>query len=158
GGLAAGLGRTAMVGVSMGMTSEEPVTHLEWFDALLRERGVERPEVHVAVMTLPGSSLDEFAGARGMRRVDLQLDGQRHTPGRMSAPATRVFLLPAALALGGAGLRGVLERCQAEACLSRALDAAGRDALTARDPFVRLAAWLDTHLAEGRDMVLLDLP
>jgi glucose-6-phosphate isomerase len=158
GGLAAGLVRTAMVGVSMGMTSEEPVTHLEWFDALLREHGVARPERHVAVMTLPGSSLDEFAGARGMRRVDLQLDGQSHTPGRMSAPATRVFLLPSALALGGAGLRRVLERCQAEARLSRTLDAAGRDALTARDPFVRLAAWLDAHLAEGRDMVLLDLP
>ena len=158
GGLAAGLGRTAMVGVSMGMTSEEPVTHLEWFDVLLREHRVARPDRHVVVMTLPGSSLDRFAGARGMRRVDLQLDGASHTPGRMSAPATRVFLLPAALALGGAGLRGVLERCHAETCLSRSLDAAGRDALAARDPFVRLAAWLHAQLAGGRDMLLLDLP
>jgi glucose-6-phosphate isomerase len=158
GDLASGLERTAMVGVSMGMTSEEPVTHLEWFDALLREHGVVGPERHVAVMTLPGSSLDQFAGARGMRRVDLQLDGRSHTPGRMSAPATRVFLLPAALALGGGGLRGVLERCQAESCLSRGLDAAGRDALAARDPFVRLAGWLDAQMAEGRDMLVLDLP
>jgi glucose-6-phosphate isomerase len=152
------LDRTVMVGVSMGMTSEEPVTHLEWFDGLLRERAVAQPERHVTAMTLPGSSLDQFATARGMRRVDLQLDGGSHTPGRMSAPATRVFLLPAALALGGAGLRGVLERCQAEACLSRGLEAAGRDALAARDPFVRLAAWLDAQLAAGRDMLLLDLP
>lgn len=152
------LDRTVMVGVSMGMTSEEPVTHLEWFDGLLRERAVARPERHVMVMTLPGSSLDQFAEARGMRRVDIQLDGRSHTPGRMSAPATRVFLLPAALALGGTGLRTVLERCQADARLSRALDAAGRDALAARDPFVRLAAWLHAQLAAGRDMLLLDLP
>jgi glucose-6-phosphate isomerase len=152
------LERSIMVGVSMGMTSEEPVTHLEWFDALLRERRVGAPDRHVVVMTLPGSSLDEFASARGMRRVDLQLDGESHTPGRMSAPATRVFLLPAALALGGRGLRGVLERCQDEARLSRGLDAAARDALVARDPFVRLAAWLDAQLAAGRDMLLLDLP
>ncbi|HYW24742.1 MAG TPA: hypothetical protein VE953_11300 [Terriglobales bacterium] len=158
GGLGAGLERTAMLGVSMGMTSEEPVTHLEWFDALLHEREIARPERHVAVMTLPGSSLDEFAEMRGMRRVDLQLDGQSHTPGRMSAPATRVFLLPAALALGSTGLRAVLERCQAESRLSRALDAAERDALAVRDPFVRLAAWLDAQLTEGRDMLVLDLP
>jgi len=158
GDLAAGLARTAMVGVSMGMTSEEPVTHLEWFDALLRAHGVDRPERHVMVMTLPGSSLDQFAEARGMRRVDIQLDGESHTPGRMSAPATRVFLLPAALALGPGGLRGVLERCQAEACLGPGLDPAARDALAARDPFVRLAAWLDAQLAAGRDMLLLDLP
>jgi hypothetical protein len=114
-----------------------------------------------------------------MRRVDIQLDGQSHTPGRMSAPATRVFLLPAALALGGGflrrsapmvegartrwnppsgRLRGVLERCQAETCLSRALDARARDALVARDPFVRLAAWLDAQMNDGRDMLVLDLP
>ncbi len=140
-----GLARTAMVGVSMGMTSEEPVTHLEWFDGLLRRRAVERPERHVTVMTLPGSSLDQFAQARGVPRVNLQLDGESHTPGRMSAPTTRVFLLPAALALGGDGLRAVLERCQAELGL-------------ADDPFVRLAAWLDAQIAQGRDMLLLDLP
>jgi glucose-6-phosphate isomerase len=150
--------RAVMVGVSMGMTSEEPVTHLEWFDALLRERGVAAPERHVVVMTLPDSSLDRFARARGMRRVDIQLDGESHTPGRMSAPATRVFLLPAALALGGRGLREVLERCQAEARLSRALGAAAREAVAERDPFVRLAAWLHAQMAEGRDMLLLDLP
>lgn len=134
-----------MVGVSMGMTSEEPVTHLEWFDALLRERGVPEPERHVMVMTLPGSSLDRFASERGMRRVDLQLDGGSGTPGRMSAPATRVFLLPAALALPAGGPREVLERCQAEHLVSAA------------DPFVRLAAWLSAQMDEGRDGVLLDV-
>ena len=160
-GLAAGLRRTTAMGVSMGMTSEEPVTHLEWFDGLLREHSVERREQHVVVMTLPGSSLDGFAASRGMRRVELQLDGQSHTAGRMSAPATRVFLLPAALALRAGprgGLRAILERSQAEIRLSRSLDRAERDDLAARDPFVRLAAWLDAQLNEGRDLLLLDLP
>jgi len=158
GDLAEGLRRTFVVGVAMGMTSEEPVTHLEWLDGLLRAHRVADPDRHVAVMTLPGSSLDRFAAARGVRRVDLQLDGGSHTPGRMSAPATRVFLLPAALALPAGGLRAALERCQAELRLSAALDADGRDALACGDPFVRLAAWLHAQLEAGRDMLLLDLP
>jgi hypothetical protein len=158
GDLAEGLRRTFVVGVAMGMTSEEPVTHLEWLDGLLREHGVADPDRHVAVMTLPGSSLDRFAAARGVRRVDLQLDGGSHTPGRMSAPATRVFLLPAALALPVGGLRAALERCQAELRLSGSLDAAGRDAVACGDPFVRLAAWLHAQMEAGRDMLLLDLP
>ena len=44
-----------MVGVAMGMTSEEPITHLEWFADLLKQAGL-RPAEHVLVMTLPGSS------------------------------------------------------------------------------------------------------
>jgi glucose-6-phosphate isomerase len=158
GGLAAGLRRTLVIAVAMGMTSEEPVTHLEWVEGLLRRHAVDRADEHLIVMTLPGSSLDRFARERGVRRLDLQLDGESHTPGRMSAPATRVFLLPAALALPAGGLRSVLERCQAEHRLARSVGAAGRDAIAASDPFVRLAAWLDAQLAEGRDMLLLDLP
>ncbi|HXM57490.1 MAG TPA: hypothetical protein VOB72_18980 [Candidatus Dormibacteraeota bacterium] len=152
------LDRTLVVAVAMGMTSEEPVTHLEWLDALLRVRGVADVGRRLIVMTLPGSSLDRFASERGVRRLDLQLDGQSHTPGRMSAPATRVFLLPAALALPVGGLGEVLARCQAEHRLSRSLDAAERDAVAAGDPFVRLAAWLHAQMGEGRDMLVLDLP
>ncbi|HEY4028666.1 MAG TPA: hypothetical protein VGO86_19725 [Candidatus Dormibacteraeota bacterium] len=158
GDLGAGLSRTIVVAVSMGMTSEEPVTHLEWFDGLLREHRVTGAHDRFLVMTLPGSSLDSFAQRRGIRRVDLQLDGHSHTPGRMSAPATRVFLLPAALALPDGGLRGVLEQCQSEHRLAPSLDVGGRDAAAASDPFVRLAAWLGVQMDEGRDLLLLDLP
>jgi hypothetical protein len=49
-----------MVGVAMGMTSEEPITHLEWFTDLLKQAGL-RPAEHLLVMTLPGSYLDHFA-------------------------------------------------------------------------------------------------
>src|SRR3989440_5469383 len=87
-----------MVGVSMGMTSEEPITHLEWFTDLLKQAGL-RPAEHVLVMTLPGSYLDRFANAQQAPSRPLQLDGGTGTGGRMSAPATRVFLLPAALYL-----------------------------------------------------------
>jgi glucose-6-phosphate isomerase len=147
-----------MTGVSMGMTSEEPITHLTWFDGLLRAAGATEVGEHLLVMTLPDSSLDVFARERGTRRVDIQLDGESHTPGRMSAPATRVFLLPAALALPPGGLCAVLERCQAEYRLHASLSAGERDAIAAGDPFVRLAAWLSAQVAEGRDMLLLDLP
>jgi hypothetical protein len=140
------LDATVMVAVSMGMTSEEPITHLRWFHGLLVERGVDRPGDHVLVMTLPDSYLDRFAAEAGARRVDVQPDGRSDTPGRMSAPSTRVFLLPAALALGGRGLRELVERSGAA------------DPPTPGDPFVRLAAWLSAQVDAGRDMLLLDLP
>src|SRR6266550_5543151 len=87
-----------MVGVSMGMTSEEPITHLEWFTDLLNQAGL-RPAEHLLVMTLPGSYLDRFANAQQAPSRSLQPDGGTGTGGRMSAPTTRVFLLPAALYL-----------------------------------------------------------
>ena len=143
------LEKTLMVGVSMGMTSEEPITHLRWFEALLKQHGIERPGDHVMVMTLPGSLLDRFAVDAGATRVDIQLDGASHTPGRMSAPSTRVFLLPAAIARPG-GLREVLRRCDAEAGL--------HSGMVEGNPFVHLAAWLSTQIGAGRDMVVLDMP
>lgn len=157
GDLDSALRRTLMIGVSMGMTSEEPITHLQWFEELLRSHGVERPAEHLMVMTLPGSFLDRFAGERGAARAEIQLDGGAHIPGRMSAPSTRVFLLPAALSLGR-GLAEVLRRCQAETALRKGLAAAARRRFVATDPFVRLAAWLSAQIDIGRDMLVLDLP
>src|SRR5947209_10970517 len=87
-----------MVGVAMGMTSEEPITHLEWFNALVQQAGL-RPADHLLVMTLPGSYLDSFANAQQAPSRPLQPDGGTGTGGRMSAPTTRVFLLPTALYL-----------------------------------------------------------
>lgn len=157
GDISAALRQTLMVGVSMGMTSEEPITHLRWFDDLLRANGVSRPADHVTVMTLPGSYLDRFAEDRGATRIDVQLDGQSHIPGRMSAPSTRVFLLPAALATEGR-LREVLGRCQAEFQLHADMTGEERTLLVEKDPFVRLAAWLSGQIERGRDMLILDLP
>ena len=157
GDLEAGLRRTLMVGVSMGMTSEEPITHLRWFEGLLRAHGIEKPADHLLVMTLPGSLLDRFAEERNVRRETIQVDGRSHTPGRMSAPSTRVFLVPAALALAG-GVRQVLDRCQAEFQLRQTMSADERIAVIKMDPFVWLAAWLSANIANGRDMVVLDLP
>ncbi|HEX2186194.1 MAG TPA: hypothetical protein VHN78_11890, partial [Chloroflexota bacterium] len=138
--------RTLMIGVSMGMTSEEPITHLTWFDELLQERRIPDPGSHIEVMTLPGSYLDEFARQRGSRMVPIQLDGENHTPGRMSAPATRVFLRPVALMLAAAGVAGglqtILQRGQALYGLSHTLSDEARRQLTLHDPFLRLAAWL----------------
>lgn len=157
GDLGAALRETLMIGVSMGMTSEEPITHLVWFVELLRAHEVEPAAEHFMVMTLPGSFLDRFAQEQGARREHLQPDGQSHIAGRMSAPSTRVFLVPAALRLAG-GLRGVLERCQAEFCLRPGLEAGERLQLASSDPFLRLAAWLSTQADQGRQMLLLDLP
>ena len=63
-----------MVGVVMGMTSEEPITHLEWFTDLLK-RAVLPPARHLLVMTLPDSYLDRFAHEQQAPSRPLQPDG-----------------------------------------------------------------------------------
>jgi hypothetical protein len=154
-GLPAALRETMMLGVSMGMTSEEPITHLEWFDGLLRQYGLPDPGRQIQVMTLPDSYLDQFARARGSRTAPIQLDGENHTPGRMSAPATRVFLRPVALMLAAHGAPGalpaVLRRGQTLYGLQHGLPDAARRALTRDDPFLRLAAWLALRAGGERE-------
>ena len=145
-----------MVGVSMGMTSEEPITHLEWFTALLKQAGL-RPAEHLLVMTLPDSYLDRFAHEHQVPSRPLQLDGGTGTGGRMSAPTTRVFLLPAALYLtrlsGASGqLRSVLQHAWDE------YDLALATSRPAEHPFVQLAAALSAASRDGACRLLLGMP
>src|SRR6266516_1592107 len=146
-----------MVGVAMGMTSEEPITHLEWFTDLLQQAGL-RPAEHLLVMTLPGSYLDRFAHEQQAPSRPLQPDGGTGTGGRMSAPATRVFLLPAALYLTTrfpdqtGQLRLVLQRAWEEYNLELAMSH------PAEHPFVQLAAALSAASSEGACRLLLRMP
>ncbi|HEX6554775.1 MAG TPA: hypothetical protein VF026_18560 [Ktedonobacteraceae bacterium] len=144
-----------MVGVSMGMTSEEPITHFEWFADLLQQAGF-RPAEHLLIMTLPGSYLDRFAHEQQAPSLPLQLDARTGTGGRMSAPTTRVFLLPAALCLtrlsGDPGqLRAVLRRAWDEYALALATER------PADHPFLQLAAAL-SDASLGGACRLLRLP
>ncbi|MCL4509228.1 MAG: hypothetical protein M1296_06860 [Chloroflexi bacterium] len=162
------LSDTAMIGVSMGMTSEEPITHLTWFDELLVEHRIPNPQEHIEVMTLPGSFLDAFAERRGARRVPIQLDGANHTAGRMSAPATRVFLRPAALMFAAQGLnrtevteylRTLLRECQSSYGVSYATTATERYALTLAHPYLRLGAFVASEAkARRRNKTVLICP
>ena len=141
------LGDVLMIGVSMGMTSEEPITHLEWFADLLARADLP-VDRHCLIMTLPGSYLDRFAHERGCPVRPLQLDGGSDTGGRMSAPTTRVFLLPAALALlnvnaGAGALRAVLQAAWS------AHDLGGAVRRPMDHPYVRLAAILSDAAVEG---------
>ncbi len=95
--LGAILRSTLVVGMAMGMTSYEPVVNLEKLSTLYAKHGVEsRP--NFLYLTLPGSLLDQFAGPRGYRKVELQPDGRNSTAGRHSGPLTRGSLYPLALA------------------------------------------------------------
>ncbi len=145
-----------MVGVAMGMTSEEPITHLTWYTDLLEQAGL-RPADHLLVMTLPGSYLDAFAREHQAPTRPLQLDGGTGTGGRMSAPGTRVFLLPAALYLTGISA----EPGQLRAVLRAAWDAYNLDLATshpAEHPFVRLATALSAASSDGACRVLVSMP
>lgn len=146
-----------MVGVAMGMTSEEPITHLEWFTALLQHAAL-RPAEHLLVMTLPGSYLDRFAREQQAPSLPLQPDGGTGTGGRMSAPATRVFLLPAALYLTthfpaqSGQLRSLLQQAWEEYNLELATSH------PAQHPFVQLAASLSAASLDGACRLLLSMP
>jgi len=135
------LRRTLVVGMAMGMTSYEPVLNLEKL-AVLYDRHKIDSRPNFIYMTLPGSLLDQFAGKRGYRKVELQLDKGNSTAGRHSAPLTRGSLYPL-------GLSRVDLRAWSEAAF-----------LTEEDIHVawRLAAFLHAQGTAGRDKVTLLLP
>src|SRR6266700_1965513 len=153
-----------MIGVSMGMTSEEPITHLAWFADLLQQAGL-RPAEHLLIMTLPGSYLDRFAQEQQAPRLPLQMDRGTGTGGRMSAPTTRVFLLPAALyltCLSGDAINRVPtgDHGQLRAMLQRAWDEYDLALATERPaahPFVQLAAALSDASLDGASRLLLSM-
>jgi hypothetical protein len=145
-----------MIGVSMGMTSEEPITHLTWFTSLLEQAQLQ-PNEHLLVMTLPGSYLDLFAREHLAPSIPLQLDGGTGTGGRMSAPTTRVFLLPAALFL----TRLSDEPGQLRVILRQAWEIYNLDVAAtqpAHHPFVQLAAVLSDASIDGACRMLLKPP
>ena len=150
------LGDVALVAVAMGMTSEEPISHIAWLAAALTAAGLPLPD-HLRVMSLPDSFLDTYARERAIPRVPLQLDGGSGTGGRMSAPGTRVFLLPVALWLAAndarhGALADILRRAWAEYDIEAAL------AHPADHRFVRLAAALSAASADGAVRLYISAP
>ena len=155
--LRAFLNDVMMIGVAMGMTSEEPITHLEWFTDLVKQAGLS-PAEHLLVMTLPNSYLDRFAHEQQAPSRPLQPDGGTGTGGRMSAPATRVFLLPAALYLTTTFPN---QPGQLRQVLQRAWDDYNFELATsqpAEHPFVLLAAALSAASSDGACRMLLGMP
>jgi hypothetical protein len=139
--LSEALKRTLVVGMAMGMTSFEPVVNLEKIAALYDNYGIDST-ANFVYMTLPGSLLDQFAGKRGYRKIELQLDNANSTAGRHSGPLTRGSLYPL-------GLCGVdLEEWIGGTQLSP------EQVATA----FRLAAFLHAQGTAGRDKVTLVLP
>lgn len=139
--IAALLPSTLVVGMAMGMTSYEPVVNLERLASLYEKFGIDsRP--NVIYMTLPGSTLDQFAAPRGYRRVPLQLDDGNSTAGRHSAPLTRGSLYP--LAFAGCDLAQWIAGTQLS----------DEEVETAW----KLSAFLHAQGTDGRDKVTLMLP
>ena len=140
GSLRAALASTLVVGMALGMTSNEPVVNLEKLAALYDGLGLDsRP--NFIYLTFTGSLLDQFAARRKYRRVALQLDDGYATAGRHSAPLTRGSLYPL-------GLAGVPLRAWISGTFLR-LDEIGAA--------FRLAAFLHQQGRAGRDKVTLAL-
>ena len=139
--LAKALRKCLVVGMAMGMTSYEPVLNLEKLDELYGKLKIPN-QSNFIYMTLPGSVLDRFASSRGFRRVELQPDNGNSTAGRHSGPLTRGSLYP--LALNGANLDAWMK---ATALSDAEIDAG-----------FRLAGFIETNAAAGRDKLTLFLP
>lgn len=146
----------ALVAVAMGMTSEEPISHLAWLGDALMAAGLPLAE-HLRAMSLPDSFLDTYARERGIPRMALQLDGGSGTGGRMSAPGTRVFLLPVALYLASHGAQpGMLADILRAAWAAYDLQAAQADPATHQ--FTRLAAALSGASVQGAVQLYISAP
>ncbi|HEU0027858.1 MAG TPA: hypothetical protein VFQ25_12140 [Ktedonobacterales bacterium] len=147
---------TVMIAVALGMTSEEPISHLDWFAGALRSAGMDSRR-HQIVMALPGSYLDRYARDNGLPRWSLQLDGGSGTGGRMSAPGTRVFLTPAALYLAGQGHKpGALGALLRRAWEAYDLDGAQAD--PASSQWARLATMLAERAQDGAVRLSMETP
>jgi hypothetical protein len=123
----------------------------------LKQAGLP-PAEHLLVMTLPDSYLDRFAYQQQAPSRPLQPDGGTGTGGRMSAPATRVFLLPAALYLT---THFPAESGQLRSILQHAWDDYNLELATshpADHPYVQLAAALSAKSLEGACRLLLKMP
>ena len=150
------LADVSLIAVAMGMTSEEPISHLAWLAETLSAAGLPLAK-HLRAMSLPGSYLDAWAIARDIPSTPLQLDGGSGTGGRMSAPGTRVFLLPAALWLAAHGApAGALATLLRRAWDAYALDAALADPASHR--YVRLAAALAGASVDGAVRLTFSAP
>jgi len=135
------LRQTLVVGMAMGMTSYEPVINLEKLDLLFRKHNIPS-QANFLYMTLPGSLLDQFAGRRAYRRIELQPDNDNTTAGRHSGPLTRGSFYP--LALNRVDLKAWMSAAVlTDAEIERAFE---------------LAAFLHGNGVQGRDKVSLLLP
>jgi hypothetical protein len=81
-----------LVAGSLGLTSQEPATHLSWFLQVLTAACLLAKR-HALVLMVPGSRLEEAAALEGVGVRPAYLAGRPGLPGRMSVPATFVFLL-----------------------------------------------------------------
>jgi len=135
------LAGTLVVAMAMGVTSFEPVLNLEQLARLYEKNGVD-PAPNFLYMTVPGSLLEQAASRRGFHRVALQLDDGNATAGRHSAPLTRGSLYP--LALSGNDLDPWIAATDLSA---EEIDGAWK-----------LAAFVHSNAAAGRDKITLTLP
>lgn len=141
GSLPQALKKCLVVGMAMGMTSYEPVVNLEKLDLQYKKLKIDNT-INFIYMTLPGSILDRFAGPKGFRRVELQLDNGNSTSGRHSGPLTRGSLYP--LALCGNDLSEWIH---------------GTDLRpTQIEAAFQVAEFLEKNAREGRDKITLFLP
>ncbi len=143
GSLEAALEQTLVIPVSKSGTTQETVSHKNYFTALFNKTG-KNPNEHIWVVTDEGSPFD--TGEYPQRGI--QLNGLGDIGGRFTAPTTNIFLLPLA----------IVAPERVDSVLKASLEMNEPDSGKS-DIFLRLAAFLTQNAAfAGRDKVTLVLP
>jgi transaldolase/glucose-6-phosphate isomerase len=134
---------TLVIAASKSGSTTETRAHLEYFWDLARARGVEKPERNFAVITDPGSPLEQLAAERDYRWI---FQNPTDIGGRYSVLSYFGMVPGAAM---GADVRELLERAQE---MASSCDAS---VAVENDPGVWLGAVLGSLAARGRDKVTL---
>ncbi len=112
------LANTLIIPISKSGTTQETVSHKEYFEKLLKRYGIDNKQ-HTWVVTDKGSPFD----SGDFVQREIQLNGKGDIGGRFAAPTTNIFLLPLAI-VAPEQVWPVLEKAKA---MNMSLEEAGED-------------------------------
>jgi len=140
GSLEKALAKTLVIPVSKSGTTQETVSHKQYFEDLYAAAGIDLKE-HMWVITDKGSPMDtgEF------EQREIQLNGRGDIGGRFTAPTTNVFLLPLAI-VAPEKVWPVLKQAQE---MNSGIQG---------EEFMRLASFLYYNALIGKDKLTMFMP
>jgi len=143
GSLEAALSQTLVIPISKSGTTQETVSHKEYFETLFTNSGMDIKD-HMWVITDKGSPMD----TGDCEQRPIQLNEKGDIGGRFTSPTTHIFLLPMALVAP--------ERVEGILSSTRAMNEIGD---INEDTFMKLGAYLYHMAAElGKDKVTFMVP
>ncbi|MFA5093299.1 MAG: hypothetical protein WC543_05095 [Candidatus Omnitrophota bacterium] len=138
----AALAKTLVIPISKSGTTQETVSHKQYFEDLFGKYGIPAKD-HLWVVTDTGSPMD--TGVYTQREI--QLNGKGDIGGRFTSPTTNIFLLPLAIS-APEKVKNVLKIAKEMNVVSD----------IRQDQFLKLGAYLYGQAQQGRDKLTMIVP